>query len=161
MNSQKNKFRIPEDVSYLNTAYMSPLLKSVELIGHEAVTKKCLPYEVTGKDFFEPVEKLKTLFAKLVQAPTSESIAIIPSASYGLANVANNVKLNPGDEILVVEDQFPSNIYTWKSLVQKYDAKLRIVKSPKSAVDRGKIWNQNILDAITSKTAVVAIPQVH
>ena len=75
MNSQKDKFKIPDEVSYLNTAYMSPLLKSVEQVGFEAVSKKCLPYEVTGNDFFEPVEKLKTLFAKLIQAPNPESIA--------------------------------------------------------------------------------------
>ncbi|MCP5064137.1 MAG: aminotransferase class V-fold PLP-dependent enzyme [Ignavibacteriae bacterium] len=161
MNSQKDKFKIPDEVSYLNTAYMSPLLKSVEQVGFEAVSKKCLPYEITGNDFFEPVEKLKTLFAKLIQTPNPESIAIIPSASYGLASAANNIKLNPSDEVLVVEDQFPSNIYTWKSLVDKFDAKLKIVNSPKTTIDRGRVWNQNILNAITSKTAVVAIPQVH
>lgn len=161
MNSQKDKFKIPEEVSYLNTAYMSPLLKSVEQVGFESVSKKCLPYEITGNDFFEPVEKLKTLFAKLIQAPNPESIAIIPSASYGLASAANNIKLNPSDEVLVVEDQFPSNIYTWKCLVKKYGAKLKVIKSSETIIDRGKLWNQNILDAITSKTAVVAIPQVH
>ena len=80
MKSQKDKFKIPEDISYLNTAYMSPLLKSVEKIGIEAVSKKCLPYEITGNDFFEPVNKLKKLFAELIQAPSSESIAIIPSS---------------------------------------------------------------------------------
>jgi len=161
MNSEKNKFRIPDKVTYLNTAYMSPLLKSVEQVGKEAVSKKSLPYEITVKDFFEPVEKLKKLFADLIQAPNTNSIAIIPSASYGLSNAANNIKLNEGDEILVVEDQFPSNIYPWQSLVKKYSGKLQIVKSPNSTINRGKIWNQNILDAINNKTKVVALPQVH
>ena len=161
MDSQKDKFKIPTDVTYLNTAYMSPLLKSVEQIGKDAVSKKCMPYQITVKDFFDPVEKLKSLFAELINAPNKNSIAVIPSASYGLANAANNITLNINDEILVVEEQFPSNIYTWKTLAKKYNAKLRIIKSPDTTINRGKTWNQNILDAINERTKVIALPQVH
>ncbi len=161
MKTQKDKFKIPQEVAYLNTAYMSPLLKSVEQIGIKAVSKKCFPYNIKVNDFFVPVEELKTLFAKLIQANTPNSIAVIPSASYGLATVSNNIRLNPDDEVLVVEDQFPSNIYTWKRLIERYKAKLKIIKSPTTNINRGKIWNQNILDSITNKTAVVALPQVH
>lgn len=52
LNNQKNKFKLPESVSYLNCAYMSPFLKEVEQIGHQALSQKCLPYQITGKDFF-------------------------------------------------------------------------------------------------------------
>ncbi|MDH5415316.1 MAG: aminotransferase, partial [Flavobacteriaceae bacterium] len=63
LSCQKDKFKLPETVTYLNGAYMSPLLKSVEKIGHEAVSKKCLPYEIIAEDFFSGVEKLRKAFA--------------------------------------------------------------------------------------------------
>jgi len=159
--NQKELFRLPEDVSYLNGAYMSPFLKSVEAIGHASVSKKCFPYEVTGDDFFKHTKILKHEFSKLVTIDDYQNVAIIPAVSYGIATVANNIKLNAGDEILVVSEQFPSNIYSWQKLANTYDATVRIVAPPIDFNQRGQRWNQSILDAITDKTSVVAMPHVH
>lgn len=158
---QKKKFKLPDDVCYLNCAFMSPFLKEVERVGHESVSKKCLPFEVTGEDFFTKTKKLKEVFAKLVSVKDYQNIAIIPSVSYGIANVTNNITLNKNDEILVVEDQFPSNIYSWQKLAIKYEAKIITCKSPKLKKGRGHKWNADILKLITEKTKVVAIPHVH
>ena len=119
LSHQKNKFRIPENIAYLNGAYMSPSLKSVEKIGHQSVSQKCYPYQIGAEDFFIHSEKLRQQFASLIQAPDPDNIAIIPSVSYGMANVANNIKLKPGDEILLVDEQFPSNVYVWQKVAQK------------------------------------------
>ena len=111
LKNQKDKFRLSDNVVYLNTAYSAPLSIEAERVGIEALSKKCRPNEYNGSDFFEPAEKLKTLFAQLIDAPNPESIAIIPSVSYGIATVANNICLKVEDEIVVVNEQFPSNIY--------------------------------------------------
>ena len=161
LTSQQSLFRIPKNITYLNGAYMSPFLKSVEKIGHAAITKKCFPYEITGNDFFENTQQLKQEFANLVAIDDYQNIAIIPSVSYGIATVANNIKLNANDEILVVSEQFPSNIYSWQGVANNYKAKLRIINAPPSFNERGKQWNQEILNAITEKTAVVALSHVH
>lgn len=52
LDCQAHLFDLSEDVHYLNAAYMSPLLKSVEAIGHEMVALKSRPYEITPADFF-------------------------------------------------------------------------------------------------------------
>lgn len=159
--NQKDLFRLPENVSYLNGAYMSPFLKSVEAIGHASVTKKCFPYEVTGDDFFTNTNKLKQEFSKLVEINDYQNVAIIPAVSYGIATVANNVKLNAGGEILVVGEQFPSNIYSWQKIADKNNATVRIITAPEDFNKRGQHWNQVILDTISDKTALVAISHVH
>jgi selenocysteine lyase/cysteine desulfurase len=160
-STQKEKYSLPEDITYLNTAYSAPLSKEAELIGINALKEKSRPYNNTGADFFEPIEKLKTLFAELIDAPDPQSIAVIPSVSYGISIVANNVCLKEGDEIVVIGEQFPSNIYAWKRVANKYKALVKTVDAPDTPRNRGQLWNENLLDAITEKTAVIAIPNVH
>ncbi len=161
LTNRKNEFKLSKDVNYLNGAYMSPFLKSVEKIGHASISKKCLPYDITSNDFFDNTKKLKQEFSKLTDISDYQNIAIIPAVSYGIATVANNVKLRAGDEILVIEGQFPSNIYSWQKLAKKNDAVVKIIPAPDGFRHRGKRWNELVLEAITNKTAVVAIPQVH
>jgi selenocysteine lyase/cysteine desulfurase len=160
-NDLKQYFKIPDHITYLNGAYMSPLLKSIEKIGHDSVSKKCLPYEISASDFFEDSIRLKKEFAKLVKIKDINNIAIIPSVSYGVSTVCNNIRVNQNEEILIVGEQFPSNFYAWKKLADKNKAVLRIVSAPVSFVERGKNWNQLILKAINKKTTVVAIGNIH
>ncbi len=159
--NQKGKFRIPSNVTYLNGAYMSPSLKSVEKVGHEAITQKCFPYEIAAKDFFVHSENLRKQFAAFIGALDYQNTAIIPSASYALANVANNIKLKSGEEIIVADEQFPSNIYPWQKVADKNDATLKMITPPSSFENRGKIWNEKILDAINDTTAVVTLGPLH
>ena len=100
MQSQKHLFDLPDDITYLNGSYMSPQLKAVTKTGIISVAKKARPYEITPDDFFTQREVLKQRFATLIAAPNYKNTAIIPSASYGIANAANNVPINKGDEIL-------------------------------------------------------------
>jgi len=159
--NQKNKFKLPESVTYLNCAFMSPFLRSVEKVGHKSVSQKCLPFQITGDDFFKSTVKLKKLFSELVHIDDYENVAIIPAVSYGIATVANNIKLKKDDEILVVSEQFPSNIYSWQKLAKKYNAKITIISADTDFKNRGKSWNIKILEAINEKTKVVALPHVH
>ncbi|RPD93286.1 aminotransferase class V-fold PLP-dependent enzyme [Aureibaculum marinum] len=161
LTNQKYLFNLPENIIYLNGAYMSPQLKSVETAGHNAVTKLNFPHKIGVDDFFNGPKNLKKAFAKLIEAPNYNNIAIIPSASYGIANVANNVALEAGDEIIIVDAQFPSNVYAWQKIAEQKKAKIKIISPPKKYENRGKNWNKNILDAINKKTAVVTLGPTH
>ncbi|MCE2613882.1 aminotransferase class V-fold PLP-dependent enzyme [Flavobacteriaceae bacterium D16] len=158
---QKDKFSLSEDVTYLNAAFMSPQLKTVEEAGIAALRKKNQPNGITADDFFANRNLLKKKFAELIELQAPEQIAIIPSASYGIANAAHNISLRPGEEILMVAEQFPSHVYSWKRLATSHAGFLRIVNPPNTFEHRGEKWNEAILNAITDKTAVVAIPHVH
>ncbi len=161
IKNKKDKFSLPKDVIYLNASYMSPLLNSVEKVGIKALQKKGKPHTILPNDFFEPVTRLKKVYAKLIKTKEYNRIACIPSVSYGIASVTNNIQLNSGDEILVIEDQFPSNFYSWKKLAETFNAVIKIIEKPKSGDYKAKRWNEHILEAITPKTAVVAMCQVH
>jgi selenocysteine lyase/cysteine desulfurase len=75
--------------------------------------------------------------------------------------VAKNISLSPGDEILIVDEQFPSNVYPWMRIAKEAGAIIKTISPPKVLDNRGKIWNQRILDAITTKTKLVACGHIH
>lgn len=158
---QFDKFELDSNVTYINCAYMSPQLKSVTAAGTTALQMKVKPYKLSIPDFFEPVEKLKHLFAQLIQAQDAQSIALIPSVSYGMANVVQNTPLDKGQHVILADEQFPSNYYAWKNATDKASAKLKMVQPDNSMVDRAKDWNERILDAIDKNTAAVSISHTH
>ncbi|MFK8006270.1 MAG: aminotransferase class V-fold PLP-dependent enzyme [Saprospiraceae bacterium] len=161
LNCQKDKFNLSEEISYINCAYMSPNLKTVEEAGIQAISQKSQPWKITRSDFFDPVEKLKNTFAKLINCSDSQRVAIISSASYGIANVVKNVHASAANNIILVGEGFPSNYYSWKKLSDQTGAKIKVISSPDLDSSNGKTWNQNILNAIDENTVAVALGNVH
>lgn len=161
LTSKRNKFTLPASVSYLNCAYMSPLLKSVEKAGIRGVRKKRNPAAISVDDFFTATELLRSAYARLINAPEPRRIVVIPSVSYGMANVVRNLPISRGEHIIVAAEQFPSNYYPWKTLCDEAGAEVKIVEPPEGYNNRGKKWNERILEAIHSKTRAVAIGHVH
>ena len=158
---QKEKFNLPESPIYLNGAYMSPQLKSVEAIGIENLKRKSQPFTIYPEDFFAEKKVLRKRFAQLIHAHDPNSIAIIPSVSYGVATALKNIPFSKGDEIVVLEEQFPSNYYAWKELESNKGVRLKTVIAPSIAEGRGDQWNERILAAVNERTKVVALPHVH
>ena len=150
--SQRHLFDIPDDVTYLNCAYMSPLMHQVRDAGARGLTRKCRPWEITTKDFFDGSDRLREAFATLVHADP-EDIAIIPAASYGLSAAAKNLPLARGQSILVVDEQFPSNIYPWRERAKEVGAEVRTLARPED-----DDWTTAVLEAIDDTTAILALP---
>ncbi len=161
MTNQRHLFELPEEVIYLNGAYMSPQLKSVSETGIKNLLRKANPAAITERDFFSEREQLKASFAELIHVPHPDSIAIIPSVSYGVANALKNIPFQSGDEIVVLEEQFPSNYYAWKQLEKEKGVRIATINAPGLQKDRARIWNEQILDAIGPRTRAVAIPYIH
>jgi selenocysteine lyase/cysteine desulfurase len=161
ISNQKRKFSLPSGSIYLNGAYMSPLLKDVEKVGVAGIKRKRDPSRISSEDFFTDAIKLRKEFAKLINTREHERVAIIPSASYGLANAARNMVINRQDNIIVAGEQFPSNVFSWMRLCEENGSQLKIVKPPESLTEHGKVWNEKILEAIDKKTRLVAVGHVH
>ncbi|MDI9356056.1 MAG: aminotransferase class V-fold PLP-dependent enzyme [Chitinophagaceae bacterium] len=160
MNHQKHLFQLPEDIHYLNCAYMSPLLRSVEDAGIKGLIKKRNPVDIAPKDFFETAESVKKKAATLINAHTN-NIAIIPSASYGLSNAINNVPITTKTEVIIIKDEFPSAYNTIKKWCQKYYKTLRVIEYTPHTMKKGNEWNTRILENINVQTALVVMSSVH
>ena len=152
---QRDLFNIPEDVVYFNCAYTSPLLKEAEALGQAAVIQKTAPWELSTDLFFSYLNENRALFATLVDAAPTD-VAVIPSVSYGIALAALNLPVTEGQEIVVLQDQFPSNIYAWLRSARRNGAAIVTVPRPS-----GGDWTPAVLEAISSRTAVAALPHCH
>ena len=155
LESQRNLFEIPEDIVYLNCAYMAPQLRPAREAGETAVSRKSRPWEITPDMFFEDVEEIRALFARLVGGD-ADGVAIVPSVSYGISVAAANVPVEAGEKIVILEDQFPSNVYAWGELAERSRARLVTIPRPED-LD----WTRALLEEIDTGTAVVAIPNCH
>lgn len=158
---QKREFSLPDDLHYLNCAYMSPLPKRAEAQAIAAIEKSRVPSRYTPDDWFGVTDRIRHRFAELARLADPKRVAIIPSASYGIATVAANTPVSAHQNIVIVEEQFPSNVYSWRRIAGETGAELRTVGRPDSGPDRGMTWNRRLIESIDADTAIVALGPIH
>ncbi|GAC1653776.1 MAG: aminotransferase class V-fold PLP-dependent enzyme [Gemmatimonadaceae bacterium] len=161
MLCQRASFSLPAELHYLNCAYMSPLPRVVEAAGADGLARKRIPSSITPQDFFSEADRARTLFARLVNVSSPHRVAIVPAASYAIASAARNLTPQRGQNVVVLHEQFPSNVYTWRRLCAEHDLELRTVQAPEDSLRRGEEWNAQLLEAIDSATLAVAVEPVH
>lgn len=160
------QFNLPQGVHFLNCATRGPFSKAVEDAGREAIVGFTPTiHQIHPDDFFEGAWRVRALFSTLTNAQDPERIALIPSVSYGMAVVAHNLHrkkdLRAGQEILMVGDEFPSDVYAWQRVCEKLQLTMRTIAIPSSTERIGQAWNEQFLGAISSNTALVVVPHVH
>lgn len=160
MSPQKHLFQLPEEGHYLNCAYMSPLLKTVEEAGIAGMQRKRNPAVIRQEDFFKEAETVRAKFGQLVNGHPSQ-VAIIPAASYGLQSAISNIPPGIGTHAITVSEEFPSDYYSLKSWCAKHGKDLVAITPNGSSPEKGKIWNERLLEAINPDTAAVVISSLH
>ncbi|MBK8741420.1 MAG: aminotransferase class V-fold PLP-dependent enzyme [Betaproteobacteria bacterium] len=155
LTCQRALFEIPDHVAYFNCAYMSPLLRSVREAGVSAIALKTRPWELTPAMFFESMETAREAFATLA-GTAADNVALIPAASYGMAVAALNLPVARGQQVLLLDEEFPSTIYAWQDRAKSAGAEAVLLRRP--ADDD---WTRVVLEAISARTAVAALPHCH
>lgn len=153
--NQKHLFDLPDDVTYLNCAAYSPFLNTVRAAGEMGLDRKTRPWSFSSTILPPEADRMRELFGGLIGA-TANDIAIVNSTAYGIATAAANLPVERGQNIVVLEDQFPSNVYSWRRLAENNGGVMRTVPWP---ADGG--WTPGVLEAIDSDTAIAALPPCH
>jgi len=151
----RDRFDIPRDVAYLNCAYFSPKPDVVLEAGRRALEAHRTPWEVTPPDFYDPPDLLRAEFARLIGGD-ADGVAFVPSVSYGVGVAARNLEVGPGRTVLFGSEQFPSDLYAWRSKVAEEGGRIVMLDHPGSGS-----WTESFLGAIDDATAVVVAPAVH
>jgi selenocysteine lyase/cysteine desulfurase len=160
MNCQKHLFSLPGGIHYLNCAYMSPLLRSVEERGIEGLQLKRNPVAIKPVDFFTGAVGVRQKFAELVQCEPVQ-VAVMPSVSYGMNSVIRNIPCRKGQHALTLSEEFPSCYYTAKRWCIEHETTLRVVARKDDIPQRGREWNERIIESITGDTAFIVMASVH
>lgn len=154
---QRHLFDVPEEIAYFNCAYNSPQLNESRARLRSGVDSKSCPWERTPASFFEDADRVRRLSAGIFGGG-ADGYAIIPAASYGISAAARAIEpqLRPGDRILLMAEEFPSNVLPWQRTARETGATVVAVPTPD-----GGGWTRAILSRIDRSVKVVAVSTCH
>jgi cysteine desulfurase / selenocysteine lyase len=148
------EFPLDNDIIYLNHAAMSPLPKRTA----EAVQQFVLENITQGGKNYAKWEKHETFLreqlCQLLNAPTNADIALLKNTSEALSVVAYGLTWQKGDNVVISNQEFPSNRIVWESLQSQgvivRQADISDTNDPEAA----------LLAQVDEKTRLIAISAV-
>ena len=156
LECQRHLFELDDNegssMCYVSGSSRSPLPKCVRDVGVEMLNRKAKTPWNLGTDEIE--ESLRQAWKRLINAPSEDYFAFVPSCSYAMSTAAKMLRkeMRKGDEILVLRDQYSSNVYPWQSICSQV-----------VALDRGEHLMKRIEHAMTksgSRIKIVSLPLV-
>jgi selenocysteine lyase/cysteine desulfurase len=152
---QRELFDIPAEVAYFNCASLAPQLRTAAEASAAAVARRARPWLIGSDDWFSGAEERRALFARLAGVDP-EGVALVPATSYGLAVAAANLTARPGQRVLVLAEDYPSNTYTWRRFARRTGATVTTIGRRD-----GQTWAEAVVEALDGRTAVVAVLAAH
>lgn len=115
----ENEFSLESGLFYLNHAAVSPWpARTAEAVRHFATEN-----ESHGAQHYlqwmQVEAELRGQFSQLINAPSPDDIALLKNTSEALSFVAYGLKWKPGDNVVISNEEFPSNAIVWHSLKDK------------------------------------------
>ncbi len=149
----RQEFPVTKKYIYLDHAGVAPLSLRVK-----AAIEKFLIESTEGGSFCYPrwaqqVVEVRRACARLVNAEPDD-LAFVKSTSHGLSIVAQGLDWRPGDNVLVYEKEFPSNIHPWLNLKSK-GVEVRMIPSRDGCIAMNDI--ERLRDERTRLLAVSAV----
>src|SRR5262245_31101299 len=124
--------------------------------GEAALRRHAEPWRIDSTAWYGEPEERRRLFAQIMGCDV-EGVALVPATSYGFAVAAKNISLRAGQRILVLADEFPSGIHTWRRKAAETGAEIITVVKRDS-----ESWTEAVLTALKDeRIAIVSVPNVH
>jgi cysteine desulfurase / selenocysteine lyase len=148
------RFPVAKKQIFVAHAGVTPLPKCAAdaMIAH--VQASCEDHQEFGKVFHD-IDHTRGVSANLIGADKSE-IALLGPTSLGLSLFANGLSWRTGDEVVIYQDDYPSNVYPWMALTTQGVAIRRI--SPEKP---GRITAELIERELSPRTRLVALASCH
>ena len=101
------------------------------------------------------VNNTRPKLQKLINAKESHEIAFVKNTAEGISILANGIKYNEGDNIVIADQEHQSILFPWIAARERYGVELKVVKSIGKDVDV-----DGLIAAIDEHTRVVAVSSV-
>lgn len=148
-----DEFPLHEDISYLNHAAVSPWPKRTQQAVSTFAEQNTYYGATYYLDWLKVEDSLRARLANLIGAACPSDIALSKSTSEALSIIAYGLEWAAGDEIIISNQEFPSNRIIWESLASK-GVQLRVAD----------IADGDPVDAIaahiTDKTKLISVSSV-
>ncbi len=135
--------------AYFDHAAVSPLPEPTRQITREWADHFAENGVVEWNDWHKRIEVVRELTAQRMGASTAE-IALIRNTTEGISLVAEGFPWQSGDNVVVPDSEFPSNLYPWMNLAD------RGVEVRRVACPQGRIDPVEMAAACNERTRIVA-----
>jgi selenocysteine lyase/cysteine desulfurase len=147
-------FPIVNELAFFNHAGVGPLSgPAAQALRDYAKHAETRSY--VEADWYRRVNDLKRSAAKLINADGPHEIAVVQNTSAGIATIAKGFNWRRGDNVVITDVEFPANRYPWEDL-KRFDVQVIEVRQNAD----GRIDADEVADAVTDRTRVVAISHV-
>ena len=103
---------------WLNCAHQGPLPRVAIEAAEQALHQKQAPHLLPYQAFEEVPARLKSALGSLIGCP-ADQVILGNSTSYGLNLLAQGLPLAEGDEVVLIDGDFPATVMTWLPLRAK------------------------------------------
>ncbi len=149
----RSEFPIVEKYIYLDHAGVAPISLRVKKAIEQYATEASEGAMFNYMNWMKGVHRIRKRCADLINADIHE-IAFVKNTSHGLSIVASGLDWKEGDNMIVYEKEFPSNIYPWLNH-QRKGVEVRFIRSIK-----GGIRIEDIESLIDKRTRLISISSV-
>jgi len=118
-NLIKAEFNLTDKITYLNHAAVSPWPTCTSKAITDFANQNNLYGATYYPDWNKVEQSLRENLAALINAPSSDDIALVKNTSEALSMVAYGIDWKSGDNIVISDQEFPSNRIVWESLADK------------------------------------------
>lgn len=159
LENLRKLFPVTEKAIFLNHAAISPSPKPVI----DECQKWHVHHKTYGDMYFPPLDKIlegidedRRTVGKFINAKTpEEEISFTYNTSYGLAAIAEGIKWEKNDKIVINDLEYTSNSYTFQALTKKFDLELEVIPNV-----GGVLPMESFSQAIDQTTRLVAVSHV-
>ena len=147
-------FQLDVNIIHLNHAAVAPWPK----VTHDAVVAFADENMRIGSQrydqWMQTEQRLKLKLKRLINASSIDEIAILKNTSEGLSTIAQGLQYEHGDNIVIPDEEFPSNRVVWLALKDQ-GVEIRLVK-----IEEADDPEQALIDAMDEHTRLLSCSSV-
>jgi cysteine desulfurase/selenocysteine lyase len=137
--------------AYFDHAAMSPLPRPTAEAFQKWLTEAVEIGNPVWGDWVNGVERMRATAAQMIGAHPDE-IALVGNTTAGISLVAEGFDWRPGDNVVTLADEFPSNVYPWMNLATR-GVETRRVPTEVS----GRLDLERLAEACDERTRIVTV----
>ena len=154
--SVRDQFVMPPDLAVMNAANLCPASRPVaECLTRESRSVDGDPSPNNRARLMPEKENTRTALAEFLRV-TPDEIIITRNTSESNNMVSNGLELKAGDEVLLHEDNHPSNLTAWKEKAKRFGFSVVVVPQ-KNPHPGAEYYVDAFAKAITPRTKVMSV----
>lgn len=155
----RDRMPITEKYAYFDHAAVAPLsgpaADAIAAYTHQAATQG----DAVWPQWSAKLDQLRASAASLLNVDRRE-ICLVPNTTTGINIVAEGYPWQPGDNVIVPDGEFPSNLFPWLNQRSK-GVEVRVVPRRGNEAGRGgEVWIDDLIDRVDDSTRIIAVSWV-